>query len=67
MTNEQAVELCKRAKSVCLLAIKDCRSALMHWCENDAVLAESLDKVERDTCDFLDDRARLTFKQNANQ
>ena len=67
MTNEQAVELCRRARSVCLMAIRDCRSALSHWCDGDPFMARSLDQLERDVCSYLDDRAKLTYKQNANQ
>lgn len=67
MTDEQAIESCRRAKSVCALAIADARKTILHYCNDDPVLTDLLNSLQIFINSHLDQEARSVFIENRKQ
>lgn len=64
MTNEQAVEWAKRAKSMCEKSIDGDAATLLHWTEHSGMVQLAIANLRIVVKEQIDQRARRAFNDN---
>jgi hypothetical protein len=63
MTNEQAVEWARRAKSTCNTSIDGDAATLLHWTDNDPAVAQAIADLRIAVGSSIDHKARQAYMQ----